>query len=620
MSPKAAPRQQPRRNIKIEPAAESQASHGALDEEVIPEGDDDIQMLGNEPLNAPSPSLTDPEQPTRTSESLHPSRQLKRNRTAVEAPPDVTSAPSTAKPALRFQPRVDVVRRTKDELEAQKKLEEERRQERLAEAERDGATSSQRNRNAGGNNTRGRGGRSRGGSLRSDRSREGLASGPLGDGMAAPSGSTSKTTSSRGGRTSITTTVKKEPGISASTPRLRKPKQKDQSGVRSGSGTTKVREGGGLVESSSDEEDLGQRMDIQYISLISSDEDEDDDPIPNMDRTAGGRSFGRRASVKPEEANRPVRVDRLEHQKRYVGVNTDASSAISAEFQRVQEKTGETVDLSGALDAVNAGKSKDVEFVRNERRWRGVYEDDEEEHPTIKEEPDDVIDVDSAPVGLQDLEDDDGPTEEPSTQPKSRRRKRISFRESNTSLLTEEDREEWSRHEKDVETLTEELSMMHSGGAGMQDPENGSAAPRLYVFQFPALTPLLNTESSHESVHVANPNAIPIPIPGGREEKTPAIAAEAEEAGRAKSISAAKVELPGGFVGKLKIRQSGRVTLNWGGTSFELGRGTESHFLQDAIAVPREGDEEQRGSTSWALSQIAGKFIVTPDWEKILRE
>lgn len=611
-------------------------------EDVVPESDEDSLAPGSRPHKAPSPTLTDPDHGPQPSESLTPSTRAKRSRATFEAAPAAglaAAAASPTKPILKYQPRSDVVRRNKEELEAQRKLEEERRKERIAEADRDRG----KDKNTGANNGKGRGvsgrggGRSGGSILRPDKGREGLASGPLGDGSSL---STKPATNPRGGRfapgtrqpsqlnKSTTTTVKKEPGAPQTTARPRKSQQRDVAGPKTGVKSSTARQEDAEFADVSSDEDTGQglRMNIELINLIS-DAESDEDPIQVRERGMRDRSFTRKTSVKP--VFRPVRVDRSDHEVRRVGVNTDASSAISAELrQRSQEKTGDPVDLSGTMDVVNTnakGKSKEVEFVRNERRWRGVYEDEEEGHPEIKQEPDDIVDVDSAPIApssTNDMEVDQSlegvgvPVDESTMKPKSRRRK-ITFRDLKGILQTEEDRAEWKRHEEEVESMAEELANMHSGGADAMEEDYDFAAPKLYIFQFPALTPLLNPQSTVETTHLADPEATPIPMPGARESKTPAIKTEFEEPVTVKSISAANAELPGGRVGKLKVHESGRVTLDWGGTSLELGRGSDADFLQDAIAIPRAGDVEETGSTSWALSQIRGKFVVTPDWEKI---
>ena len=102
--------------------------------------------------------------------------------------------------------------------------------------------------------------------------------------------------------------------------------------------------------------------------------------------------------------------------------------------------------------------------------------------------------------------------------------------------------------------------------------------------------------------------------------------------------------LPSGLVGKLRVHASGRVTLDWGGTSMQVGMGTDVQFLQDVMVtrffqqeekledlagdrrqkqtqVKREEDRDEEkgpGGEVMGLGQVRGKFVVTPDWEEIV--
>lgn len=100
-------------------------------------------------------------------------------------------------------------------------------------------------------------------------------------------------------------------------------------------------------------------------------------------------------------------------------------------------------------------------------------------------------------------------------------------------------------------------------------------------------------------------------------------------------------DAPSGYVGKLRVHASGRTTLDWGGTSLQVGMGTDVQFLQD-VMVARFFDKEEKlediagvgkkkdikkedrdedkgpGGEVMGLGQVRGKFVVTPDWEEIV--
>ncbi|RMZ88697.1 hypothetical protein DV736_g4079, partial [Chaetothyriales sp. CBS 134916] len=109
-------------------------------------------------------------------------------------------------------------------------------------------------------------------------------------------------------------------------------------------------------------------------------------------------------------------------------------------------------------------------------------------------------------------------------------------------------------------------------------------------------------------------------------------------------------QLPSGLVGKLNVHASGKITLDWAGTSMEVRLGTDVDFLQDAVllrtahtddshestAVPsslgtpvvdpdpdprpdqeHQHDRRQEESKAFALGQLDARMVVVPDWSKL---
>ena len=146
-----------------------------------------------------------------------------------------------------------------------------------------------------------------------------------------------------------------------------------------------------------------KKKNIERINLISSDEDDEEEAISRSEVARGKR----REQIPhiPDNLLRPVRIQRQEHVERSVGVNTDASSLTSAELRRraiERHNTGGTLLQSEDEAAILATpkakmrrKPKDVEFVRDERKWKGVYQDDDDKDPIIKvkDEPADENEV-----------------------------------------------------------------------------------------------------------------------------------------------------------------------------------------------------------------------------------
>ena len=135
-----------------------------------------------------------------------------------------------------------------------------------------------------------------------------------------------------------------------------------------------------------------KKKNIERINLISSDEDDEEEEISRSE-VARGKQRERSPHI-PNNLLRPVRIQRQEHVERSVGVNTDASSLTSAELRRravERHETGgslfQSEDEAVILTTPKAKtrrKPKDVEFVRDERKWKGVYQEEDDKHPTVK--------------------------------------------------------------------------------------------------------------------------------------------------------------------------------------------------------------------------------------------
>ncbi len=73
----------------------------------------------------------------------------------------------------------------------------------------------------------------------------------------------------------------------------------------------------------------------------------------------------------------------------------------------------------------------------------------------------------------------------------------------------------------------------------------------------------------------------------------------------------------GGLVGKLVVRKSGKVTLDYGGTTLVLEAGIQTNFLSTAILLhmndAKPGAEpQQMAGTAYGMGKIEGKFVCAP--------
>lgn len=510
-----------------------------------------------------------------------------------------------AKPTLKYKPRA-VGRRSKEERDAIEKLEAERNRERLAEV-----AAMRRGR---GNLQRGRGGPGRG---------RGVPGGPLGGGRRG-----------RGGRF--------EPDSRASS----MSRSRSVIDIASGSASRHV---------SSDESDTETILPIDQIEVDS------DEELGDVADSKKGKIPLRYANL--EKGLRPVRVERREHEERVVSVNMESSTSKPAQAETKAEDE---------VEEVRAKKTRpedDSLFVR----------DDDVIEPQVKEEPvdDDQTMADAVPhVG--ETTHDDGflpaqkvkvrrrlspktPEPEPAPAPVPPSKPAVA-KDPRSLLRTKEDIEEYERHAKDLEAVLELLSVepkesraeqseaAEAAEVSTEAPETAEGdkekeekaedaeedetkdklAGQLFLMQFPPMTPNLivpGTGGSTEEAATEDTQA----VPGGTRSGEAAVKLESGEVEildgadgttskqPSKILTAADWQLRAGRVGKLNVHKSGRVTMNWGGISFELDRATSVDFLQEALIVsaPEDGIPEEENRV-WAMGQLSGKFTVTPDWEKML--
>lgn len=247
----------------------------------------------------------------------------------------------------------------------------------------------------------------------------------------------------------------------------------------------------------------------------------------------------------------------------------------------------------------------------------GIWENDSKT-PVIKKEPglDDSMDLDietKADAGDKDKQ----PSETPAPQTKK----------------PKQDPEE-AMIQTDLEILAHELGAVEisEGEEGKtKGPSNKDG--RMYLFQFPPVLPPLKPITRPSSINKVKPE------PGQGEdnvlESTPA-AADTEPVDLINDKNIAGINAPGfedpeqkagfmssllstgGMVGQLKVRKSGRVELDWGGSTMELNPATGMNFLTTAVII-EENDEKPRpgviGGESIGMGKIMGRFVLAPKWD-----
>jgi DNA-directed RNA polymerase III subunit RPC4 len=409
--------------------------------------------------------------------------------------------------------------------------------------------------------------------------------------------------------------------------------------------------GGGV--SSDEEGDGGLRVSIDHINIIS--DAEEDEEMAGLSAKARGKARVKTPS-RGGRGLRPVRVEREEHVERAVDVNTEASSNMSAELRQKAREKAAAEDDSLFVTEENPARDAGAEI--------GAPTPATCDGPRIKEEPTDgdVPVTEAVPhVSERALDDTTVTTRSDISQAKApaKPRKRDSIKEDpKRQFQTEEERREWVRHGHDVEMLKKLLGSMNTSTADQDQDKEGKTdavkderSGRLFLIQFPPMTPNLipSTELQDKTPHNGVEEG-PTPEssaagPFSRSAVPPATAATSVVPGEpaikieggpndatldpmttkpASVVTATNTQLPAGRVGKLHLHASGRTTIDWGGVSFELNRGSDVEFLQEAVVASQparqqqEQEQEEGQQRAWAMSQVSGKFVVTPNWEKML--
>ena len=196
-------------------------------------------------------------------------------------------------------------------------------------------------------------------------------------------------------------------------------------------------------------------------------------------------------------------------------------------------------------------------------------------------------------------------------------------------LQTDEDRAEWARFLENRKHIRAELGPDETpatDAAGDTAMAEGVApAPKIsvrdnnvYLFQIPPLMPeLLEPGVKKEVSDMAEASASAQPI------KKEAVKVKVEEGFSDPAAKPAQgPRFASGLVGKLRVRQSGRTTLDWGGTSYELAPGNKASFLQEVVSIHVVPEKDrvvpEDAGEAVSFGRVKGKFVVTPDWGEML--
>ncbi|KAK5627195.1 hypothetical protein RRF57_002910 [Xylaria bambusicola] len=294
--------------------------------------------------------------------------------------------------------------------------------------------------------------------------------------------------------------------------------------------------------------------------------------------------------------NLPIGIHRTLHKNPEVKVKTQAE--LEAEDRQESDEEGNLF-----VDAP-AGDPRDIGMNNDNEVWYAAPKNQVQ----VKSEP--TTEEDSVDVDMADI------PEAPKVPPSPEVKKKPIIDE--TGLATDVNTEKVRRKEKkiaedpefmystmDVEALLRSLSLTTPA----EDEEGQGKDDQLFIFQLPPILPPLIKPSKHLD---GQPETIDI-VSTDVGSKIKLEDGVAEIPGRSIGLPA-----EGGFIGRLNVRKSGKVELDWGGTTFNLGMETETDFLTTATIIEQKENVETAEETAgfaYGMGQVFGKFVLAPPCE-----
>ncbi|KAK7935733.1 hypothetical protein PG985_001228, partial [Apiospora marii] len=295
----------------------------------------------------------------------------------------------------------------------------------------------------------------------------------------------------------------------------------------------------------------------------------------------------------------PYSIPRVEHKKE------DLKVATTAELEAEEQQDDDEETYTDLRAEMLREKDAELSAAKDEELWHAAPANPEDVR--VKPEPgtemEDAMDIDNIPA-------------KPEAPPSPELKKKPKPEELDARDLAKERKREKVMQDletqfsiADTRALMEELNVSQPGEEGHGHERDG----RLYLFQFPPILPPLSRVSENDDL--VEVDGAPGNNKGAKTNaKTPAPSASAWPA-------------EGGFIGKLNVRRSGKVELDWGGMPYELRLGTETGFLTTAIIVDEpENDAAGGQGKATGMGKVYNKFVAAPilgeeeDWNPDLEE
>ncbi|KAL0944136.1 DNA-directed RNA polymerase iii [Colletotrichum truncatum] len=285
-----------------------------------------------------------------------------------------------------------------------------------------------------------------------------------------------------------------------------------------------------------------------------------------------------------------------------------------ARIDKKEEK--KVIATTAELEAAEDGKTEESLWVDEGGTWSGPVPQVEEETKVWHAAPKGDVQVKAEPgtepgameVDLSVVKPADTETEEKVT-PEPKVKKALADPE--VDMITQ-----------DMQLLLSELGTVSDENS--KAPENSAVQDkdgRLYLFQFPPLLPPLHPSVApkvkpepDDLVMLDQPAGGSVDLTNSEDNIKPKI----EEDDRDVDLTdISQLVSQAGMMGKLKVRKSGKVELDWGGRTLELSPAAGMNFLTTAVIV-EESDEKSKqgviGGDSIGMGKIMGRFVLAPTW------
>ncbi|KAG8421791.1 hypothetical protein J3458_003634 [Metarhizium acridum] len=297
----------------------------------------------------------------------------------------------------------------------------------------------------------------------------------------------------------------------------------------------------------------------------------------------------------------PMGIYRREHKEQGVVVAT------TAELEAAENATGEEESLW--VDGEGSGNLPPMDQPEE-----GVWDTDGK-RVLIKKEPDteDPMDLDTA-IDVASADEEKKATL--ATKPKKELPKDPEERAIQTDL-------DLLAGELGAITVTDE-----SGETRTEGPSNKDG--RLYLFQFPPLIPPLRevaqprrktkVKAEGDDFNIMDaPSATDAAVDLTQEDSSRD--SDNDDAGDEQETEGFRSQFlsHGGMIGKLNVRKSGKVELDWGGMTLEMSPAAGMNFLTTAVIVEENDEKPQQGVAGGdgvGMGKIMGRFVLAPIWSE----